>query len=73
MDHMEIGSGLLQLIISKLVKAAITKRVRKQVKMSLIFNSPIVFTNDGENVELKIDAKIKMPELDFKAFIDTLF
>lgn len=73
MDHMEIGSGLLQLIIAKLIKSAIAKRIRKQVKMSLIFNSPIIFTNDGENVELKIDAKIKMSELDFKAFIDTLF
>lgn len=41
--------------------------------MSLVFNSPIVFTNDGENVELKVDAKIKMPEIDFKAFMDTLF
>lgn len=73
MDHMEIGSGLLQLMIAKLIKAAIAKRIRKQVKMSLVFNSPIIFTNDGENIELKIDAKIKMPELDFKAFIDTLF
>ena len=73
MDHMEIGSGLLQLIVAKLVKSAIAKRIRKQVKMNLVFNSPIIFTNDGENVELKLDVKIKMPELDFKAFIDTLF
>ena len=72
-DHMEIGSGLLQLIIARLIKKAISKKIGKQVKTSVIFNSPLVFNNDGDNIEIKVDAKVKMPEIDFKAFMDTLF
>lgn len=71
-DHMEIGSGLLQLIIARLIKKAINKKIGKQVKMSVVFNSPLVFNNDGDNVEIKVDAKVKMPMYDFKEFIDTL-
>lgn len=70
MDHMEIGSGLLQLIIARLIKKAISKKIGRQVKTSVIFNSPLVFINDGDNIEIKVDAKVKIPTYDFKELID---
>lgn len=72
MDHMEIGSGMMQLLISKLIRGLISNKIRKQADLKVIFQSPLVFENDGNNVELKIDTKIKMAANDFKALIETL-
>ena len=72
MDHMEIGSTLLQILISRLIKGAVSKKLGKKIKMSIIFNSPLIFKNDGENVELKFDGKVKMPSYDFKELMETI-
>lgn len=71
-DHMEIGSGLLQLVIAKLIKKAISKKIGQQVKTSVIFNSPLVFINDGDNIEIKVDAKVKIPTYDFKELMNAI-
>lgn len=72
MDHMEIGSGILQMIISKLIRGLVSNVIKKQADMKVIFQSPLVFDNDGSKVVLKLNTNIEMSTNDFKNLITTL-
>lgn len=72
MDHMEIGSGILQMIISKLIRGLVSNVIKKQADMKVIFQSPLVFDNDGSKVILKLNTNIEMSTNDFKNLITTL-
>lgn len=69
MDHMEIGSGILQMLISKIIKKALSNRIRKQVGLKLTFNDPIRFDIDTQNVTLSVSCTAKLPVEDFKEII----
>ena len=72
MDHMEIGSGILQMIISKLIRGLVSNVIKKQADIKVIFQSPLVFDNDGSKVVLKLNTNIEMSTNDFKNLITTL-
>lgn len=71
MDHMEIGSGILQMLISKIIKKALSSRIHKQTGLKLTFNDPIRFDMDTQNATLSVSCTAKLPIEDFRGIIDS--
>ena len=69
-DHMTIGSGLVEYIISKAIKKYIRKKTNKpDMDFAFIFNSPLKIDNDGMNVNMDLNVKIAMTYKDLMDLI----
>lgn len=72
MDHMEIGSGILQMLIAKIIKKAINNKIGKQVGLDFVFNGPITFDVIPQTKEavLSLSCTAKLPIDDLNILID---